>query len=567
MKSQNLNTNLGLYNMVLAMSEGSINFLLQGLMEEEIIKDTWSVRVIYDDDDNMDVIIDESKEEYEENIKPGMEGFFSELDFMKIEIEKNGDFALLFCLPFTTGQFNYTSKNFTPKTVALDGMDYVFSVDLSKMSIPYTELENNNNISDEVKIKLNKKIKEQEKFELTAEDFTIESLFLDLEHADYVNYSDKSTFPASMDPKEIVRITEFQKLLGIYFKTSQEQGNPYVLGYSISLPDLEKRGTAIFQPLSLDFSSSYSEKKGQSALNYLMMIEKMDDDTKEDNRLGKLNSLIDDNMGSEMDGTLGIDFNIFYTNYIEDINTIILKELNEISEKLKKSGGSSSGSGFSFTKEDGSIAVNGTLQLTRDDKTVKYGSEIINANTVRWNTSVTSGERFKVFDYHKIITLNPVVVMTVENGSLILTLQLNMDIEYTTYDNSFSGKTKHANTTNYNHSDACPEGLKMTLTPGIEGKIDVDIVSVKNSEVFLSGEEKSVKKVNDTLTNKTFFNELTDKTFLTNLQSYIKDGILSLPDIVLPISNVYGYGAIAFKDNDTITFQSSYMAGSISKTK
>jgi hypothetical protein len=557
MDTQNLNTNLGLYNMVMAMSEGSINFLLQDLMEDETIKDTWSVRVEYDDDDNMNVTINESKEEYEKNIKPGMEGFFAELDFMNVEIEKNSDFALLFCLPFISGQFNYSSKNGTPKTAKLAGMDYVFSIDLSKMSIPYIKLEDNKNISDKVKVRLNKKIKEQEKFGPKAVNFIIESLFLDLENSDYLNYSDKSSFPENMDPKEVVRMTEFQKLLGVYFKNSKEQ---YVLGYSITLPDLEQRDDAVFQPLSLDFSSSYSEKKGHSALNYLMMIEKMDDETKDDNLLGRLNSLIDDTMGSEMDGTLGIDFNIFYTNYIEDINTIILNELNEISKKLKKSGGSSSGFGFNFTKEDGSITVNGALQLKRDDKTVTFGLETINANTVRVNTSQSSGGRFTVFDYHKIITLNPAVIITVENGSLILTLQLNMDIEYTTYDNTFLAKTNHAYTTNYNHADACPEGLKMTLTPGIEGKIVVNIVTVDNKEIFLSGEEKSVKKVNDTLIKKTFFDDLTNTTFLANLKNNIENGILTLPSIVLPISNVYGYGAIAFKDNDTITFQSSYMA-------
>jgi hypothetical protein len=184
------NYNLGLYDMVMAMSESSINFLLKSLMDDGIIKDSWSVRMIVDKHDNpLEVIIGESKDDYYKAFemaagKTKMQGFYSTLNTFKIKITKE-KFSLLFLIPFKRGTLNYSYKGDDSESYGLDGMVYAFMVDLKKMSQSYEQFEKNKSINEPTKEAINNAIKEMSSPKIKSEDFTIESLFLDLENANY----------------------------------------------------------------------------------------------------------------------------------------------------------------------------------------------------------------------------------------------------------------------------------------------------------------------------------------------------------------------------------------------
>jgi hypothetical protein len=378
-----------------------------------------------------------------------------------------------------------------------------------------------------------------------------------------MNYSEESTFPKSMSDDEVGLIITFQKLLATYFKsTIGKENNPFVLGYTITLPNLAKREDAVFQPQCLDYSVSYGTEPKLSALNYLMMLGEMNKDVKNDSNRGILNSLIPEEMGSEMDAILGIDFNIFYDRYIKEICNVILTKLNDISKTLNVEENESSGYGFSKTGVSLKMSVSGQLQLRRADLLVDFGTEVITANSNEYSTSLSSGGRFLILGCTKVITLNPVVLIAIKKKKLVMTLQLKMNTKYNTNENKTFNAKNECQTSNYTGGGS-PEGLIITLSPENGGEMNAEIICVENKEVLVKGEEKCIKLTNDTFSKKSFFNPITDKLFLEELKLKIESGIKSLPNVILPISNVYSYGALNFITDESvtnsITIESAYM--------
>ena len=106
---------------------------------------------------------------------------------------------------------------------------------------------------------------------LSDEDFTIQSLFLQFENANISSFDrSKSKLPTGSDEA-------FQNAIENYFNmTIAGSDNPYVLGYGIQRKKIKATEKAMFQPTSLAFSTSYSTKNKQpgvfSALNFLMML-------------------------------------------------------------------------------------------------------------------------------------------------------------------------------------------------------------------------------------------------------------------------------------------------------
>ncbi|WP_298427115.1 hypothetical protein [uncultured Kordia sp.] len=106
---------------------------------------------------------------------------------------------------------------------------------------------------------------------LSDNDFTIQSLFLNFENANISNFDkSKSTLPKGSSEA-------FQTAIANYFNlTVSDSSNPYVLGYGIQRKKIRASEKAMFQPTSLGFSTSYSNKNKKpgkfSAFNFLMML-------------------------------------------------------------------------------------------------------------------------------------------------------------------------------------------------------------------------------------------------------------------------------------------------------
>lgn len=109
---------------------------------------------------------------------------------------------------------------------------------------------------------------------LSESDFRIESLFLNFENANISNF-DKSKSKFSIEdavPLQIAIESYFNQVL-------PGTDHPYVLGYGVTRPKINSQ-EAMFQPTSLEYSTSFSEKinskkpvPGQySGFNFLMML-------------------------------------------------------------------------------------------------------------------------------------------------------------------------------------------------------------------------------------------------------------------------------------------------------
>ena len=651
MTSYNKNTNLGLYDIVMAMSESSINYLLKGLLDEDVIKDTWSVRLEYNEDgDKVETVFIndcDNIEAFDQKLIQFQKGFFAKIEeydlskedkenFKKwdtlsakekrelegnynlteeqldnlskypypiyIKIKEKFPHSVLFAIRFKSGVYKYTTMKAKEKSIKLDGMVYVFSVDLKKVSKSYKEFTDSDNIEYETKIKINAQIEANEGDGIKAENSTIESLFLDLGNADFVNYDDSSIFPPGLDPDiDFAQLTDFQKVLGNYFNSSRVKRdkdgnpildkdgneiieNPYVLGHCITLPDLEEREDAAFQPRSLDFSTSFSKKENCSSLNYLMMVEKVKEEDveklSEDSHLGILNSLIDQDMTSEMDGTLGIDGNIFYRQYLgPDLIPGVLKVIGEVLEDQKKDFESdpSSGGGF-FTnkvvkrrefyfKEETGFQIDDFDFKKLLEKPCLMGKQVLTMKSIENNSSKGRYGHDNTYTREKRIELVPKVEVSFENNAIELKVSIQIDIIYIDrwHNIGSTGNVNEGSNTgeesNYQNGGKF-KTLYITLTPGINGMFDVTAKHDDLEEelfVKIYDTKNAIKKVIEYINpKKSYFKIINYKEFIKKIGTKINN-VGTLPEIVLPISNVYTYKNITLSNEDVITIESAYM--------
>ncbi|PTX58998.1 hypothetical protein C8N46_11167 [Kordia periserrulae] len=164
---------------------------------------------------------------------------------------------------------------------------------------------------------------------LSDEDFTIQSLFLNFENANISSFdATKSKLPEGSD-------SDFQNAIANYFNmTVAGSNNPYVLGYGMHRKKIKASEKAMFQPTSLTFSTSYSNKNKQSgvfsALNFLMML----NDTKPptSTTAGILpHSLIElgKDTSSSTDGVFSIQQNHFNT-YLDSLDAYVQKTFTNL---------------------------------------------------------------------------------------------------------------------------------------------------------------------------------------------------------------------------------------------
>ena len=138
-------------------------------------------------------------------------------------------------------------------------MTYAFDVPIGRVTIDQV----GKHLSPQIQNQIQKTINSSA---LADSNFSIESLFLYFENAQISNF-DKS---ASQFPKEAS--TPLQILIEDYFNLVVcEQNNPYILGYALSFKGGDS-DLSVFQPSALRFSTSWSDREGYSAFNYLTML-------------------------------------------------------------------------------------------------------------------------------------------------------------------------------------------------------------------------------------------------------------------------------------------------------
>lgn len=292
------NETLAGYDMVLALSENTINYQFQELHKRNIIHKKWGLLSgkIKIGKEKHDFHITETNADFTQRLKRWIEiqkqiaeakdagewaeigqlvntlenensnfnfGWDANLEAPTIRIIQNDQKNLILQIQFKSGKLYHRSEETsTVKSYDLKGLVYAFKVPIGQLKV------NKEQMILDAGSEAKKIIRNSG---LTDQDFTIESLFLNFQDANISTFDkNKSTFPEEAS-------LAFQVAVENYFNVIvKKEEQSYVLGYSIQRKKIKATEKAMFQPTALGFSTSYSnhqKKSGQfSAFNFLMML-------------------------------------------------------------------------------------------------------------------------------------------------------------------------------------------------------------------------------------------------------------------------------------------------------
>ncbi|CAM1342529.1 hypothetical protein [Tenacibaculum aestuarii] len=398
-----INTLAG-YDMVLTLSQNTINYQFEQLHKLNVIQKKWGVLAgniekngaeksfhISNEDENFkkklnDWIniqdeISKAKAANDwskvgelinraENEKINFNfGWDTNLAAPVITIKEKESHSLLLEIRFKKGKLYYKEESIAPvKIYELKDTVYAFNVPIGQLEV------NKKSMVLNTGGQVTKIIRESG---LTEQDFTIESLFLNFENANISIFDkNKSTFPDNAS-KEFSRAVE--EYFNLMIKNSE---NPYVLGYGVRRKKIKATEKAMFQPTSLGFTTSYSshlKKAGMfSGLNFLMML----NDTKSPTTptAGILPQSIlelEKDITSTTDGVFAIRKEHF-SHYIDSLDTYV----EEVFKKLE---------GVEIKQS----FTDGIMEAERDDK--KVDDTIVTKYTVvRQEISGNDGVSVKI---------------------------------------------------------------------------------------------------------------------------------------------------------------------------
>ncbi len=257
-------------------------------------------------------------------------GIDVQIDAPIIDILNDKPNELLFKIPIRSGNLYY-NNGAEIKLFSLTSCVYAFHVAIGNKIAYKTDLlkmvELNkmpeNTVADE-------EIKTYIITEITDNLFDIQALFLDFTNTNISQY-DKAK---SNLPTEVFAATSLQLTLTNYFSTLPTSDNPYILGFNISRKNAQKID-ALFEATTVKYTTSYSRNKGDRyhAFNFLMQTN--GHELPKDGRAGVLpQSMIElaNDQSATVNGVFGINYEIFKEVYVEKNLLVELK--NRLSLKI-----------------------------------------------------------------------------------------------------------------------------------------------------------------------------------------------------------------------------------------
>ncbi len=343
------------YDMVLTLSENTINYQFKQLHKLNIIHKKWAVLAGNISSNEKETFhITDSDTTYNAKLKRWMElqkkiaqakedkkwvevgrltqsledenvnfkfGWKTTLNAPKISIVEKDRNSLTLEIIFKSGKLYYRPEELAEvETIDLKNAVYAFQVPIGQIKIDKEAmiLDAGDQVTQIIR---DSGLKDQ--------DFTIESLFLNFGDANISTFDrSKSKFPESAASALQIAVENY---FGIILRDSE---NPYVLGYGVRRKKIKASDKAMFQPSSLGFTTSYSNhknKRGQfSGLNFLMML----NDTKPptDPNAGILpKSLIEfgTDTTSTTDGVFAMQFEHF-KSYITSLDVYVEKTFSNL---------------------------------------------------------------------------------------------------------------------------------------------------------------------------------------------------------------------------------------------
>lgn len=471
-------------DMVLAISEDTINYQFQQLWKRQVIRKDWKVLVRQTKDQNGNPVYEVKTEEdadfdqalstwvstqqqlatlfangeykeYGQQLADAKQkgllydyGWSASIDAPTITILKSSASSLLFKVSFDSGTL-YNSHDLISALDAYDlkGCVYAFDVPVGRIDIDGTqELLTSDSQQQAATV-----IRDSG---LTDADFTIEGLLLDFENANISNFDEaNSKFPAQM-------ADALQTTVEDYFKLVVAKGkNPYILGYAVKVRP-QSAAKAIFQPTEARFSTSYSDRKGRSAFNFLLMTGGRPFPAGQNTGILPQSLLEAAGYDPTLDGLFAIDYGIFDGLLLEPFVGAINQTIT-------------TGFGHAPYTRDGqkwTLSDSASSQTNVDDPPSDFGKNThMNTSTaldssIRLTAGASGNLLFQcTFDYSVDIEIRPWAMF---HGFKY----------YTAYEYWLSTRGQY---------QAGPSGdkgrggyVEMSIEPGAEGRVDFQIASV-----------------------------------------------------------------------------------------
>ncbi|MEW6642824.1 MAG: hypothetical protein AB1586_20120 [Pseudomonadota bacterium] len=406
---------LGQCDMVLALSQDTINYQFAQLWQRHVIRNDWKVlvrsqtgsdTVKTQEDSDFDAVLslwlqtqshlaelyaagkyEEFGKALAEAIKNGWlwnYGWTSNIDAPAITILQSTRTSLLFVIQFSSG-FLYSNSDPTKGISSYDLTKsvYAFDVPIGRIEIGKHEI-----LTAEAQNQADQVIRETG---LTDSDFTIEALFLDFENANIANFdAPASRFPQGATTALQVAVQDYFKLIVV------KQKNPYILGYAIKVKTITSQ-KALFQPTAARFSTSYSDRQSARAFNFLLMGGNRGFPPGQN--VGILPASLLEHADSGVDGVFAIDYGIFEAALIEPF----IKALQAaVTKGFRSSGYTRSGQHWSLSAQssnsksvdlppsdllhdtdmDSDMSVNSMLDLKNSGTALVLGGAIEYALTI-----------------------------------------------------------------------------------------------------------------------------------------------------------------------------------------
>jgi len=310
-------------DMVLGISENTINYQFEQLWKRKKIQREWNILI-----DSNEVLINPDSKTFDDKIDNEQfdVAFKAKIEAPTIKILKNDSKVLNFFITFKSGtmySWEGNGKNAKVKTSSMENWIYAFKVAIGNIE---KDANNVSWITDESKeyfFVISKFVG------LPVELFSIESIFLDFENS---NYSDYSTKDSKID-LSITELAYFQSLLSNAFKHIKNSDNPYILGYGLKLKKYENQEKALFQPTTLRHTTTYDDNPNLSSFNFLMMI----DNKKfpDGQAVGVLNKTIIKSESNEISGALALNNTVVTEKLFLPLIEIMEQTIVDIDKKFK----------------------------------------------------------------------------------------------------------------------------------------------------------------------------------------------------------------------------------------
>ena len=362
---ETLNTHLGQYDMVLALSENKINSELQQLYLNWDIDHDWNVltdltgnhrRSHHDADfkdqkrqwldqgdgkqlvdlrtrmnellalltagtSDLNAVVEELVEvnkkikAEEQKPKPPYNLLIeSTIRAPRITIIEGKSSELLFSFVLDKGQLSYRNGQ-RQDSYDISGLVYSFVVPVSKRKIRRDEVNADANLVNAIK-----------------EDYTVESILLGFENADVANFAANES-KMSTDPE---LNTWLQLVMSNYFRSlGKDKDNPYILGYAIQRPELAEAEVAMLEPTGVSYSTSFSKQERSSAFNFLMLAS--DRDFPALPQGGRIDQSLIESVHekvSSLNGVIAVNYRLFEQTFLARINEVLLRSFCKVVDGL-----------------------------------------------------------------------------------------------------------------------------------------------------------------------------------------------------------------------------------------